>query len=270
MEESRRYVLIRRYRSGDEGAIRDIISEATMETVGAFFWNGVCSEVFPQVALLVMAFAFIGLGIPFIFCLIGIPVAIILIYVGVWSAHMFKAMELHQDLNNIKQTYMSDLECGFWVAEAYEHSEASELDATVSKSKKVEYDFFCEKDFDSLGPNVHGLKKNIVGTVAITKSLHGGLKAWLRRMAVKKAYRRRGIASNLVDEVVEFCRDKCYEGIELVTTECHYEAREMYYRKGFEAEHTYYKYYLNVRQPMYMFYMPLKPPKAELAEIAST
>ena len=37
-----------------------------------------------------MAFAFIGLGIPFMFCLIGIPVAVVLIYVGVWSAHMFK------------------------------------------------------------------------------------------------------------------------------------------------------------------------------------
>ena len=46
-------------------------------------------------------------------------------------------MELHQDLNNISQTYMSEPDCGFWVAEAYEVSEASELDSTINKSKKV-------------------------------------------------------------------------------------------------------------------------------------
>ena len=42
-------------------------------------------------------------------------------------------------------------------------------------------------------------------------------------MAVKKAYRRRGVATRLVDEVIQFCTDQCYEGIELITTECHYE-----------------------------------------------
>ncbi|XP_064117547.1 uncharacterized protein LOC135222980 isoform X4 [Macrobrachium nipponense] len=224
MDSPRNVVVIRSYRSGDEAVIRDIITEATMETVGPFFWSGVLSEVFPQVALLVMAFAFIGLGIPFKFCLVGIPVAVLLIYFGVWSAHLFK----------------------------------------------IDYDFLRESELDARGVNLNGLKKNIVGTVALTKSLHGGLKAWLRRMAVKKAYRRRGIASRLVDEVVQFCTDKCYEGIELVTTECHYQARELYFRKGFEAEHTYYKYYLNVRQPMYQFYLPLKPPKAELMEVASS
>ncbi|XP_064117545.1 uncharacterized protein LOC135222980 isoform X2 [Macrobrachium nipponense] len=223
MDSPRNVVVIRSYRSGDEAVIRDIITEATMETVGPFFWSGVLSEVFPQVALLVMAFAFIGLGIPFKFCLVGIPVAVLLIYFGVWSAHLFKAMELHQDLNNISQTYLSDPTCGFWVAEAYEVSEASELDITINKAKKIDYDFLRESELDARGVNLNGLKKNIVGTVALTKSLHGGLKAWLRRMAVKKAYRRRGIASRLVDEVVQFCTDKCYEGIELVTTECHYQ-----------------------------------------------
>lgn len=47
-------------------------------------------------------------------------------------------------------------------------------------------------------------------------------RSWLRRMAVKKAYRRRGIAMRLLDEVIEFCTERCHEGIELITTECHY------------------------------------------------
>lgn len=47
-------------------------------------------------------------------------------------------------------------------------------------------------------------------------------RAFLRRMAVKRVYRRRGIATRLLDEVIEFCTNRCLEGIELVTTECHY------------------------------------------------
>lgn len=44
--------IIRRYRRGDEVAIREIMTEATMETVGDFFWAAVLSEVMPQVRIL--------------------------------------------------------------------------------------------------------------------------------------------------------------------------------------------------------------------------
>ncbi|XP_042226601.1 uncharacterized protein LOC121869348 isoform X2 [Homarus americanus] len=216
--------VIRPYRKGDEVTIQEIMTEATMETVGEFFWAAVMSEVFPQVALLAIAVSFIGLGIPFYFCLFGIPVAIIIIYVVIWSAHSFK----------------------------------------------VEYEFLTEAQLEAKDIDLEGQRRHIVGTVAITKSLRGGSKAWLRRMAVKKMYRRRGIAMGLLDEVIQFCTDRCYEEIELITTECHYKARELYYKRGFEARHTYFKYYLNVQQPMYLFSLPLKPPEAELSEISAS
>ncbi|XP_071543501.1 uncharacterized protein [Panulirus ornatus] len=223
MKEVSFICIIRRYRKGDEVSIRELMTEATMETVTDFFWAAVLSEIMPQISLLAIAIAFIGLGIPFYFCLLGVPIAIILIYAVIWCAHLFK----------------------------------------------IEYDFLTEKDLDARGPDLEGRRRHVVGTVAITKSLHGGLKAWLHRMAVKKAYRRRGIAMRLLDEVIQFCTDHCLEGIELVTTECHYKARELYYKRGFEAQHTYFKYYFNVQQPMYMFSLSLKPPKAELADITS-
>lgn len=49
----------------------------------------------------------------------------------------------------------------------------------------------------------------------------------------------------------------------------YFQARELYYKRGFTADHTYYKYYFNVRQPMYLFSMPLEPPKANLAEVST-
>lgn len=269
MKEVSFICIIRRYRKGDEVSIRELMTEATMETVTDFFWAAVLSEIMPQISLLAIAIAFIGLGIPFYFCLLGVPIAIILIYAVIWCAHLFKAMELYEELNNISLKYMQEPYCGVWVAEVLEVSEANELNAVVNKTKKIEYEFLTEKDLDARGPDLEGRRRHVVGTVAITKSLHGGLKAWLHRMAVKKAYRRRGIAMRLLDEVIQFCTDHCLEGIELVTTECHYKARELYYNRGFEAQHTYFKYYFNVQQPMYMFSLSLKPPKAELADISS-
>nr|XP_053636295.1 uncharacterized protein LOC128691449 [Cherax quadricarinatus] len=168
--------VIRRYRKGDEICIREIITEATMETVGDFFWAAVLSEIFPQVALLIIAIAFIGFGVPFYFCLLGVPVAIVFIYAVIWAGHVFKAMELHEDLNNITQTYMQDPVTGFWVAEVLEVSGVNELTTLVNKAKKVEYEFLTEEELDARGLNLMGQKRQIAGTVAISKSLHGGLK----------------------------------------------------------------------------------------------
>ncbi|KAK4289491.1 hypothetical protein Pmani_037537 [Petrolisthes manimaculis] len=240
-----------------------------METVGDFFWAAVLSEVLPQVSILAIAIAFIGLGIPLKYCIVCIPIGIAFIYVVVWSSHYFKAIELHGDLCTISETYMKDPNCGFWVAEVLELEESTEYDYIMNKTKKVEYDFMKEEELEARGVEIGRRRRHVVATVAITKSLHGGLKAFLRRMAVKRAYRRRGIATRLLDEVIDFCTDRCLEGIELVTTECHYKARELYYKRGFEARHTYFKYYLNVQQPMYVFNMNLKPPKAELTDVAS-
>lgn len=262
--------IIRKYKRGDEVVIRDIITEATMETVGDFFWAAVFSEILLQITVLTIAIAFIGLGIPLKFCIVCIPVGIAFMYIVVWSAHYTKAMELHGDINTIAETYMKDPECGFWVAEVLELEESTEYDYLINKTKKIEYDFMREEELETRGVEIGMRRRHIVGTVAITKSLHGGLIAFLRRMAVKKQYRRRGIATRLLDEVIQFCTERCHEGIELITTECHYKARELYYKRGFEAKHTYFKYYLNVQQPMYMFSMSLNPPKAELSEVASS
>lgn len=256
-----RLCVIRKFKSGDEGVIQKIITDATMATVMDFFWAAVLSEIFPQVAVACIGVCFVMFSIPFKICLFSVPVAFIIIYVVIWCAHMFKAMELHSDLNNIRNTYMSDPDCGFWVAEVYDVAEATELDRFMNKQKKVEYQFMTEELFKKKEPDVKNLKCRIVGTVAITKSMQNPNNAWLRRMAVRKEYQRRGIAGNLLEEVINFCTERDYNGIELVTTECHHKARELYYKRGFEAEHTYFKSYFNVRQPMYQFFMNLKKVK---------
>lgn len=49
---------------------------------------------------------------------------------------------------------------------------------------------------------------------------------FLKHLAVKQTYRRRGIAQRLLDEAIQFCTEHCMEGIDLVSTECHYKVRQ--------------------------------------------
>jgi GNAT superfamily N-acetyltransferase len=58
--------------------------------------------------------------------------------------------------------------------------------------------------------------------------------AWLRRMAVRNSHRGQGIAKQLVQTLVDFCRAQNYDSIFLITTEVHQPARALYERAGFQ------------------------------------
>ena len=49
MSSRQSYCVIREFREKDGNAVREIINEAAMETVGDFFKSAVFSEIFPQV-----------------------------------------------------------------------------------------------------------------------------------------------------------------------------------------------------------------------------
>ncbi|GAB1602350.1 N-acetyltransferase 8-like [Argonauta hians] len=84
-------------------------------------------------------------------------------------------------------------------------------------------------------------KDKVVGTIAIVKkdkaSFDKNVKkaAWLRRMFVHPDYRRRGIARDLLNSSIEFCRGQGYDAIELITTEVNEQARQLYRQTGFRC-----------------------------------
>jgi len=84
-----------------------------------------------------------------------------------------------------------------------------------------------------------------VGTVAITRDRDSAVRAWLRRMAVKNGWKKKGVGSHLVDAVIKFCSQKGFVGIELVTTECHDSAKMLYEKKKFNVMACYHKKLLN-------------------------
>ena len=65
--------------------------------------------------------------------------------------------------------------------------------------------------------------------------------ALLKRMTVSKKHQRRGIASAMMDIALDHCRSFKLRAIELITTEHHEAARNLYARKRFELIASYEK-----------------------------
>lgn len=227
------FVVIRDYKPGDEMQCRDIVKEGTMATVNSAFFSTI--EVTFQVMVLTTAVMFIFFGLPFTFCLCAIPGVISFMYVCVWSGHLFKGLEMTQDLGNIPRTYMSSDSTGFWVAEAYE---PFFMDRDPSSYK---YEILTLNKLNQKCIDTSSYRKSLVGTVGIVRSLSAEDSAWLRRMAVKPKYQKMGIAKALIDEALQFCCEKDYQGVELVTSEWHERARNLYLKKGFHLKQMYHK-----------------------------
>ncbi|XP_069690206.1 N-acetyltransferase family 8 member 3-like [Periplaneta americana] len=229
-------VVIRYYKPGDELLCREIIREGTMSTVNTAFIAGLTREITFQTMILTSAMMFIFLGVPFGVCFWSIPAVIVLMYVFIWLGHTYKALEMTEDVSNIPRVYMSSEFTGFWVAEAHEPY------FMTREPNNVKYTIMSERELRERNIEIHqNHGKRVVGTVAITRSRNGPDTAWLRRMAVAPRYQRKGIASALLDEALRFCMDRGYAAVELVTSECHDAARELYLKKGFELKQMYHK-----------------------------
>lgn len=229
------FILIRDYKPGDELQCYEVVKEGTMATVNSAFIAGLTRELTFQLMVLLSALMFIFFGIPFGFCLGSIPGVIVFMYFCVWSAHKFKVVEMSHDISNISRLYMSSNYTGFWVAEAYESLQVE------SGKHNFKYPIVTKEELKKKGLNSGSYFKRIVGTIAITKSNTTEDCAWLRKMAVTRLYQRKGIASALLDEALKFCHERGYDGVDLITTECHDSAREFYVKKGFDLKQMYHK-----------------------------
>ncbi|PSN53882.1 hypothetical protein C0J52_02412 [Blattella germanica] len=230
-------ILIRDYRPGDELFCQEIIREGIMSTVNTAFVAGLTREITLQTMVFTSAVMFIFFGFPFSICFGSIPAVIILMYLFIWLGHTYKALEMSQDVSNIPRVYMSSEYTGFWVAEVFEPF------FMTRDPHQVKYTVMSEHAFKAANlvlPD-HPHQKKVVGTVAITRCRNSTDTAWLRRMAVNSKYHRKGVASVLLDEALRFCEEKGYSAVELVTSECHDAARELYLKKGFDLKQMYHK-----------------------------
>ncbi|KAF3426073.1 hypothetical protein E2986_09688 [Frieseomelitta varia] len=207
-------VVIRSYKPGDEINCKELVKAGIMSSLNSTFFGIVFKELTFQLMILFAAIMFIFFGLPLTVCVLVIPLVIFLVYVGTYIAFTAKTMEVSEEVSNIPRIYMSNAFSCFWVAEAFES-------------------YLMTRDPKNV--------KKIVGTVALCKSHRLDKGAWIKRLYVHEQYRRKGIASCLVNVAVQFAIDEGYSCANLVGSEYTEAGRELCLKKGFELQQMYHK-----------------------------
>jgi len=246
-------VLIRPYRPEDYQSVQKVLFDGTMAPVNTFFVRFLTKEIFYQTVVMISALMFIFGGVPLYWTVSSLPIVTCVSYFVIWFGHFYKAKYTHRDMANIERSYMNSNKTCFLVAEAYVATDRNPSDIRVPV-------FINEAEFQKY-PNIEAThsRREIIGTVGICRDREFAVTAWIRRMAVKKEWRRLGVGSHIVDSVIKFCTQKGFVSIELVTTECHDSARRLYEKKGFEMKQMYHKKILNLSSlAITMFFMNFK------------
>ncbi|XP_001122051.1 N-acetyltransferase family 8 member 3 [Apis mellifera] len=228
-------IVIRSYKPGDEINCKELVKAGVMSSLNSTFFGIVLKELTFQLMILFAAIMFIFFGLPLTVCLLVIPLVIFFVYVGTYIGFTAKAMEVNEEVSNIPRIYMSNAFSCFWIAEAFEPY------LMTHSAKNVHYTIMTEQQFRNSNIDISSQVKKIVGTVALCKSHRLNKGAWIKRLYVHQLYRRKGIASCLINVAVQFAIDEGYSCANIVASEYTEGGRELCLKKGFELQQMYHK-----------------------------
>jgi len=189
------FIVIRPMEQNDRREIIKIHKKTEFENLSRSYIQAFLRELTAQLIVVVSAILFILAGIPLQFCWISIFIVAAVLLVAVTAGHLLNLQTKYEDLENIEEIYTQNQKCGFWVAESWE---------TSFKSKSMKFVNQLEISRLEKQGELHGLKKRLVGTVAVTIKVDKDLKeppatvGLIQRLLVVPAYRRAGIAQELV------------------------------------------------------------------------
>ncbi|RUS70113.1 hypothetical protein EGW08_022127 [Elysia chlorotica] len=207
-------VVIRPWQPDDDDAVWAVLQEGSHSNINSTFLLCLKKPVLRALGIVVIL---IGLAnglstlalVPCFICGIGVIYAL-----SVVSSYVYLYSSTLSDIKDIQQTYISNPDNHFWVAEC-----DNEVVGTIAIVKRYDPDIdaYSSTNIDDLG------------SVLRQKKI-----AWLRRMVVRNKFRGMGIAKCLLNESLEFCKRRDYHGVFLITTEVHHAARSLYSNVGFE------------------------------------
>ncbi|XP_068129614.1 probable N-acetyltransferase camello [Hyperolius riggenbachi] len=192
---------IRLYKDSDYHTVRKLFAEGTLEHTRVAFEHGLSLT---RVRLFLVAVFFV----PFIITgsLISAIITFLLIFTALWfgTRDLYGSYVRHalsDDMLDIQKYYLQRDGYCFWVVES-----AGE----------------------------------VVGMVVAIPSSHPGGEnhTELRRMAVAKSHRGRGMAKALCRTVIDFARERGCSAVFLGTTVGHQVAHSLYQRMGFKEQHS--------------------------------
>lgn len=228
-----RLVVIRPFSKTDEIECKKIASETIMSTVKRIFFGALFRETTFQLMVFFSAILFIFIGVPFQYCFVSVPVTITFLYLAIWTNTAIKSFEIQSELSLVKQQYQETDKTNFFVAEYF----GPMIDFEPGVGIRV----FTPGDVQGSENELTLKSRKIVGFLGVLRNKDKACSVWLKRLAIDKTFRRKGIATELLNKAANFCYEKGFSSIETCITECQQEAKEFLLHQGFELEQVYHK-----------------------------
>ena len=239
-------ILIRKLRAGDEERVQPLLRDAVFSSFWVYFIQMSTREITAQGMLLLAAAIFVGFGWPLHYCLYSIPITAFVVFLIVFLAHWRKYRIQVNELYGKSSKFEKNPKLAFYVAEEVTKLGNSTLERRIGCKKGVE--FLVETANSKLNSrNIPNKNGEIIGTITIETKHDPDMKeppesvGWLRRLAVKKGYRRKGIGDGLIDAAIKHCLINNFRAIEASVGQCHETARNLLVRKGFDILQSYRK-----------------------------
>ncbi|XP_034023441.1 probable N-acetyltransferase camello [Thalassophryne amazonica] len=189
---------IRSYHPSDKDAVRTLFTKGRLEHINPSFYDAMISPLYLAISL---ALCVTGYFLGSVVGAVVLPGGWVgLIYYSCYQYYSgFVRKTLQTDMQDIPRYYMSRPDDCFWVAEA---------------------------DVDG--------RTQIVGIVAVVAKQSGN-KTYgeLHRMTVSPSCRRAGLGFKMTSTVIDFCKERGFTKVVLVTIASHTAAVDLYQKCGF-------------------------------------
>lgn len=96
----------------------------------------------------------------------------------------------------------------------------------------MSYDIVNEQSLLNNDLEINKMRKTIIGTISVRTHNVLNNADWICRMAIHPSYRFDEVGEPLVNRVLTYSNNNNISAVELTTTECQYECRELLLKNG--------------------------------------
>lgn len=128
-----------------------------------------------------------------------------------------------------------------WVAEAYEPYILT-LNLT---EENLDYDIIHESRLQSTDFEVNRMKRTIIATISFDDHRTVPDAGWLNHFAIQTKFNFDKVSESLIQRALKHAIDVHFNCVEMVTTECQSQLRELLLKIGFDMRQVYHQYIFN-------------------------
>ncbi|KAI4500698.1 hypothetical protein M0802_004290 [Mischocyttarus mexicanus] len=204
-----KYLYIRRYKQEDEPYCKELAKSCLMALLNSIYFNLMITSnrfIFLHGIITYKLYSF---GITFPFYLIYPVIVALATYIMLYLLFWKIVHDFQKDVFDATRTCSTNGNKCYWVAEVYQYRSFKHF------RPHARYRWITEKELQMSDINTSNYEKKIVGFIGVDEYTRLGNCALLNKFLVHKDYARKGIGTNLIETVLQYCNENKYARVNL-------------------------------------------------------